>query len=87
MFLVMQALDNSLTTYTKRGLFGRKMTTKQGDGDPNPSWIPKGNEVVRRCADKINGRPLGTYLDVVNVPLTGHLLGGCDRRISRPRGR
>lgn len=34
--LVMQSLDNSLTTYLKRGLFGRRMTTRQGIGEPNP---------------------------------------------------
>ena len=43
--LVMQHLDNSITTYTKRGVFGRKMSSKQGHGAPNPTWIPVGNEV------------------------------------------
>ena len=41
--LVMQNLDNSITTYTKKGLFGRrKVTSKQGHGQPNPTWIPAG---------------------------------------------
>ncbi len=44
--LVMQNLDNSITTYTKKGLFGRrKVTSKQGHGQPNPTWIP---EATRR---------------------------------------
>ena len=47
--LVMQHLDNSITTYTKRGKLGiRRMVSKQGHGEPNPTWIPVGNEVTRR---------------------------------------
>ena len=35
--LVMQAVDNSLTLRTKRGLFGRRLTSEQGEGEPNPT--------------------------------------------------
>src|SRR5262249_29282649 len=39
--LVMQSRDNSLTTYTRRTLFGRRrMTSRQGHGEPSPTWIP-----------------------------------------------
>ncbi len=75
--LVMQTLNNSVTTYTKRGLFGRKMTTKQGVGDPNPEWIPAGHEVTRRVADKIGGLAQGAWTDLANIPITGHFIGGC----------
>jgi cholesterol oxidase len=75
--LVMQSVDNSITTYTKRGAFGRKMTSKQGAGEPNPSWIPAGNDVARRVAEKIDGIPEGTLFDYINVPSTGHFIGGC----------
>ncbi|MEU4315565.1 GMC family oxidoreductase [Nocardia sp. NPDC024068] len=75
--LVMQSLDNSITTYTKRGLFGRKMTTRQGEGAPNPTWIPAGHEVGRRVADKIDGIPGGASSSVFNIPMTGHFIGGC----------
>ncbi|MEC3977604.1 GMC family oxidoreductase [Amycolatopsis sp. H20-H5] len=75
--LVMQTLDNSVTTYTKRGPFGRRMTTKQGDGAPNPDWIPAGHEVTRRVADKIGGLPQGAWTDLANIPVTGHFIGGC----------
>ena len=43
--LVMQTRDNSITCYTKAGwlgLFGRRLTSKQGHGEPNPTWIPVG---------------------------------------------
>ncbi len=75
--LVMQSLDNSLTTYRKRGLFGTRMTTKQGAGEPNPDWIPTAHEVARRMADKVGGMAGGTYLDALNIPLTAHFIGGC----------
>ncbi|WP_109509667.1 GMC oxidoreductase [Nocardioides speluncae] len=75
--LVMQAVDNSITTYRTRGLFGVRMTSKQGPGDPNPSWIPVGNDVTRRMAEKLGGDPHGTLTDLVNLPVTGHFLGGC----------
>ncbi|QCQ93945.1 GMC family oxidoreductase N-terminal domain-containing protein [Rhodococcus sp. SGAir0479] len=76
--LVMQNLDNSITTYTKRGVLGRrKVTSKQGHGEPNPTWIPAGNEATRRIADKIDGVAGGTWGEVFNIPLTAHFLGGC----------
>ncbi|MGY6655265.1 GMC oxidoreductase, partial [Amycolatopsis sp. TRM77291] len=75
--LVMQTLNNSVTTYTKRGLFGRRMTTKQGIGEPNPEWIPAGHEVTRRVADKIGGLAQGAWTDLANIPITGHFIGGC----------
>jgi cholesterol oxidase len=75
--LVMQSLDNSITTYTRRGVFGRRMTTRQGDGAPNPQWIPQGHEVARAVADRIGGIPQGTWSDMLNIPMTGHFIGGC----------
>ncbi|BBX06338.1 GMC family oxidoreductase [Mycolicibacterium aichiense] len=75
--LVMQHLDNSITTYTKRGAFGRRrMTSKQGHGEPNPTWIPVGNKVTRRVAEKIDGVAGGTWGELFNIPLTAHFLGG-----------
>ena len=75
--LVMQHLDNSITTYTKRSSFGfRRVVSKQGHGEPNPSWIPAGNEVTRRIAEKIDGVAGGTWGELFNIPLTAHYLGG-----------
>ncbi|BDU06612.1 GMC family oxidoreductase [Nocardia cyriacigeorgica] len=84
--LVMQHLDNSITTYTKRGLFGRKLTSKQGHGEPNPTWIPAGNDVTRRVADKIGGVAGGTWGEVFNIPLTAHFLGGAAIGADREHG-
>ena len=74
--LVMQTRENSMTCYTKPGLFGRRLTSKQGHGEPNPTWIPIGHDAVRRVARRIGGFPAGGWNDVFNVPMTAHLLGG-----------
>ncbi|WP_033291256.1 GMC family oxidoreductase N-terminal domain-containing protein [Amycolatopsis jejuensis] len=75
--LVMQSLDNSITTYTRRGLFGRrKFTSKQGHGEPNPSFIPAGHEANVRTAEHIGGMPGGTWGEVFDIPLTAHFIGG-----------
>jgi cholesterol oxidase len=76
--LVMQSRDNSITCYTKSALFGltRRLTSKQGHGEPNPTWIPAGHDVVRRIARRIGGFPGGGWNDVFNIPMTAHILGG-----------
>ena len=54
----MQARDNSLTTYLKRGAFGKKtLTSKQGYGEENPSWVAAGHKVSRDIAAQIAGTP------------------------------
>ena len=76
--LVMQNSNNSLTTFVrKRGPF-KYVTSKQGHGEPNPTWIPKGNEATARIASKLpKGLAGGTWGDVFNMPMTAHYLGGC----------
>ena len=76
--LVMQTHDNSITTYTKRGITGRrKLTSKQGHGAPNPTWIPAANDATRRIAKEMDGIPGGTIGEPFNVPMTAHFMGGC----------
>ncbi|HEY0474769.1 MAG TPA: GMC family oxidoreductase [Kribbella sp.] len=76
--LVMQTADNSITTFGKRDRFGRwRLSSKQGHGAPNPSWIPVANQVVRRMAELMGGTPGGTIGEPFNVPMTAHFIGGC----------
>jgi cholesterol oxidase len=76
--LVMQSLDNSITTYTRPGLFGRrKYTSKQGHGEPNPAFIPAGHQANELTAEHIGGVAGGTWGELANVPLTAHFIGGC----------
>lgn len=75
--LVMQSLDNSITTYGKRRFGKWYMTSKQGHGAPNPTWIPAANEAVRRIAGVLGGTPGGNIGEPFNMPLTAHFIGGC----------
>jgi cholesterol oxidase len=73
----MQDPDNSLTIYLKRGLFGAKLASRQGRGEPNPNWNPVAHDVARRAAAKIDGDARGYCFDVFNRPTTAHFIGGC----------
>jgi cholesterol oxidase len=76
--LVMQSLDNSITVLRKRTRLGfRKLTSVQGEGEPNPTWIPVANEAARQLAENVNGLAGGTWGDLMNVPMTAHFIGGC----------
>ncbi|MGH3344387.1 MAG: GMC oxidoreductase, partial [Carbonactinosporaceae bacterium] len=76
--LVMQSLDNSITVVTRRGRLGRRrLSTRQGHGQPSPTWIPLGNEATRRMAARVGGYPGGSWGELFNVPLTAHIIGGC----------
>ncbi|MBD8868573.1 GMC oxidoreductase [Nocardioides donggukensis] len=75
--LVMQTLDNSITTRPQRRLGRFRMTSEQGHGTPNPTWIPVANEAVRRMADTMGGTPGGSIGEPFDMPLTAHFIGGC----------
>ena len=71
--LVMQSLDNSLTSYLKGG----RLVTKQGMGEPNPDWIPVAHEIAREYAKKVDGVTGAVATDIFNIPATAHYIGGC----------
>ena len=76
--LVMQSTDNSLTLVARRGLLGRvRVTSRQGHGAPNPTWIPSGYEAMARAARLVKGFPSSSIGEIVDVPMTAHLIGGC----------
>ncbi len=77
--LVMQTHDNSITTYMKWSplLRRRVLTSRQGHGEPNPTWIPLANDAVRRMARLVGGTPGGTIGEPFGRPLTAHFIGGC----------
>ena len=76
--LVMQTHDNSITVFGKKTWRGRtKLSSRQGHGEPNPTWIPKANEATRRMAAEIGGTPYGGLGEVLDIPMTAHFLGGC----------
>jgi cholesterol oxidase len=77
--LVMQSIDNSITTFSKRSRFTGRwyLSSRQGHGAPNPTWIPVGNKVVRDMAAILGGMPGGSIGEPFNRPLTAHFIGGC----------
>ena len=77
--LVMQTIDNSITTYTKQvpGTKIRYMTSRQGHGVPNPTWIPVANRAARKMAEIVGGTAGGNIGEPFNRPLTAHFIGGC----------
>jgi cholesterol oxidase len=76
--LVMQSLDNSITVKRKRTLTGKvKLTSKQGHGEPNPTFIPAGHTATEIMARNIDGIQGGTWGELANIPMTAHFLGGC----------
>ncbi|MGX8907804.1 GMC family oxidoreductase N-terminal domain-containing protein [Streptomyces netropsis] len=76
--LVMQSLDNSLTTYRKRRGPGKGLlTARQGHGAPNPKQIPEAAEAATLIAREINGFAGSNVGELIGTPLTAHFLGGC----------
>lgn len=81
--LVMQTRDNSLRTSLRRTRFGRtKLTSTQGHGEPNPTYIPAAHESLQALAARlaeVTGEYTlagGSWPEVFDVPLTAHFLGG-----------
>jgi cholesterol oxidase len=88
--LVMQTLDNSISLRFRRKwtrLFARSFDTDRGEGAPNPTYIPLGNEVARVFAKKVRGNAYSSILEVLfDVPTTAHILGGAAIAPSRDEG-
>ena len=76
--LVMQTLDNSLNVRRRKGRLGAWLTTEQGDGEPNPTWIPVANEAARSAAGHVDGDAWSSTNEaLLDIPLTAHFIGGC----------
>jgi cholesterol oxidase len=69
----MQTLDNSLTTYRRRG----RLTSRYGHGEPNPSFIPAGFQASHLLAEHLDGTAGSTWGELFEIPITAHFLGGC----------
>jgi cholesterol oxidase len=85
--LVMQSLDNSLTTYLKPDGVGKGLlTARQGHGSPNPKQIRAAQEGANALAAEINGFAGSNVGELMGTPLTAHFLGGCPIGDSRETG-
>ena len=79
--LVMQTHDNSISLAMRRRwrrLWRRALDTRRGrEAEPNPTYIPLGNQVARAFAKKIDGVPKSSIFEVLfDIPTTAHILGG-----------
>jgi cholesterol oxidase len=75
--LTMQNVDSSISVYGKRSIFGWRLTSNNDATNPNATYIPAANEVVKRIANKNNGITGGHIGDLINAPFTAHFVGGC----------
>lgn len=80
--LVMQNADNSLTLSLRRR-FGRDvLTSRQGHGEPNPSYLPQAHRAAAAIATRmqhetgVRSEPRGSWPEVFGIPMTAHFLGG-----------
>lgn len=80
--LVMQTADNSLTLSLRRR-FGRLvMTSAQGHGEPNPSYLSQAHTAAAAIAARVeqeggvSAEARGSWPEVFGIPLTAHFLGG-----------
>jgi len=80
--LVMQTLDNSLTTSVKRRFGKWVLTSRQGHGEPNPTYIKIGHDALRAITARLaaaTGQYTaagGSWPEVFDIPMTAHFLGG-----------
>ncbi|MGF2947980.1 GMC oxidoreductase [Microbacterium alcoholitolerans] len=90
--LVMQTADNSLTLSLRRRLGRHVLTSRQGHGEPNPSFLPQAHDAVRAMARRMEaetGVPSeerGSWPEVFGIPMTAHFLGGAVISASREHG-
>jgi cholesterol oxidase len=86
-FLVMQSADNAMKMVWKKDLFGGKMKIDNSGHKKVPAFIPIGQKVMERYAQKVAGVPQNILLEVFfNRPTTAHILGGCPMSDSEETG-
>ena len=89
--LVMQTVENYLQLEYRRRWYrlgGFSMNTRLDPGASSiPAYIPVANEIARRLADRIDGRPVSSWPEVLfDVPTTAHILGGAVMGITQAEG-
>ncbi len=78
--LIMQTVTNRMTLRRGRGVwtaFRKGLVSERDKTQPIPAVIEAGREVVERFAKKVNGVPWVGVNDVLDIPNTAHILGGC----------
>lgn len=79
-FTVMQNVENEIRLVFDRSTvrpWRRVLRSRVVGGTRAPSYLPQANEVARRFAESVGGRPLNLLLESVGgKSITAHVLGG-----------
>lgn len=76
-FLVMQTVDTSMQFVLKKWPFSKRLTLKNNFDDKVQAYLPVGQEIMHRYAQKINAKPQNSTAEILmNIPSTAHILGG-----------
>ncbi len=78
--LIMQTVENKMAFRRGRTLTvgGRKgIYTARDPQDPIPACVDAGSDVTRRFAERVDGVPWVGLNDLLGIPNTAHILGGC----------
>jgi cholesterol oxidase len=87
LFLVMQAVDESIAMRLKRPWYWPFAKLLCSEGPPIPTFIPEANDFAEKGAKALGGIPLILSSEILfNVPTTGHCMGGCAMAASPERG-
>ena len=62
--------------YLSKG-FRMGLQTERDPDQPIPACVTAGSDVVNRFAEKVDGVPWVGLNDLLNIPNTAHILGGC----------
>jgi len=78
--LIMQKVENKMSLRRGRSLsngFRRGLQTERDPEVPIPTCVVAGSDVVNRFAEKVDGVPWVGLNDLLDIPNTAHILGGC----------
>lgn len=79
--MIMQTVENRLNLKHGRNLFTlfrKGLVTEQDNEHPIPAVIETGQPVVQRFGQLANGIPMSSIQEMLNIPTTAHILGGCN---------
>jgi len=78
--LVMQSVDSTMRFRLARRLiwpFGSKLVADFGGSQKPPTLLPQGVEFVKKAAELTGGIDASSISEILGIPLTAHILGGC----------
>jgi cholesterol oxidase len=86
-FLVMQTKDTKMKFVLRKWPLRKTITLRNKDEQKVQAYIPIGQEVMHRYAQKANAHPQNSIMEILfNMPSTAHILGGVPMSISPEDG-